>query len=129
MARGKVLREKFITRKMVQERRTTIFVFGDNLCRTGLGGQAKEIRGEPNTVGIPTKRRPETGPRAYFEDSDWDYPGVRILIESAFSMLELFLQAGFDVVLPEDGVGTGRAELTKRAPRIMSEIEKRIAAL
>jgi redox-sensitive bicupin YhaK (pirin superfamily) len=29
-----------------------LFVFGDNLRRTGFGGQAAEMRGEPNAVGI-----------------------------------------------------------------------------
>ncbi len=127
--RGRVLREAHITRTMVRERRGTIFVFGDNLRREGLGGQAAEMRHEPNTVGIATKVRPDTRPDAYFKDSDWNYAGVQITIEAAFIALRMYLNAGYDVVIPADGIGTGRADLARRAPRILREIEERIAAL
>lgn len=125
--RGRVLREEHITRAIVHERRGTIFVFGDNLRREGLGGQAAEMRHEPNTVGIATKARPDTRPSAYFKDSDWDYTGVRITIEAAFVALRMYLDAGCDVVIPADGAG--RADLVHRAPRILREIEERIAKL
>ena len=50
-----------------------IWVFGDNLKGFGMGGQAI-IRNEPNAVGIPTKRTPDNGPTAFFDDgntADW----------------------------------------------------------
>jgi len=48
--------EKHITRQMLRAEPGTLWVFGDNLQRKGLGGQAKEMRGEPNAIGIPTKK-------------------------------------------------------------------------
>jgi hypothetical protein len=53
--RGKVIRLKHITREMVRADPSTVFVFGDNMARNGLAGQAKEMRGEPNAIGVPTK--------------------------------------------------------------------------
>ncbi|KKL05458.1 hypothetical protein LCGC14_2605850, partial [marine sediment metagenome] len=44
-----------ITRQMLRDEPDTLFVFGDNMQRRGLGGQAFAMRGEPNAVGIPTK--------------------------------------------------------------------------
>lgn len=36
-----------ITRAMLRAEPEKLFVFGDNFVRTGFGGQAKEMRGEP----------------------------------------------------------------------------------
>ena len=127
---GRVLRELHITRKMVRERRgSAVFIFGDNIARVGFGGQAAEMRGEPNTVGVPTKWGPASIEIAYFKDDDWDYPGVRIAIEAAFVAIRMYLDAGYDVVIPADGLGTGRAQLRERAPRIAREIDERIEEL
>jgi hypothetical protein len=52
---GKIIRVARITREMVQADRNTVYVFGDNVARHGLGGQAKAMRGEPNTIGVSTK--------------------------------------------------------------------------
>ena len=49
---------KFITRQYVKAHPNVYFVFGDNEVRRGYGGQAKEMRGELNTVGVRTKRTP-----------------------------------------------------------------------
>ncbi len=128
--RGRILREPHITRAMVRAGRgKRVFAFGDNLAREGMGGQAREMRGEPNAIGVPTKYKPTTVPNAYFKDSDWEYDGVRIAIESAFVALRMYLDAGYDVVIPADGLGTGRAQLRARAPRILREIEERIEGL
>jgi hypothetical protein len=127
---GKVIRLSLITRKMVQESRgTTIYLFGDNMAREGLGGQAKDMRGEVNSLGIPTKWRPSNAPGAFFSDSDWDYIGVRISIKSAFDTARMYLTAGFNVVIPSDGIGTGRADLANKAPKIFQEISNEIHAL
>ena len=56
--RFKVERIRFITREYVRANPDKIFLFGDNLEQRGLGGQAAAMRGEPNAVGIPTKKRP-----------------------------------------------------------------------
>ena len=58
MQPGRLLRWKWITREELQRHPELIFVFGDNMLRKGFGGQAKEMRGEPNAVGVPVKWRP-----------------------------------------------------------------------
>ena len=51
---------KWITRSFVREHRDHIFLFGDNLARSGFGGQAAQMRAEPNAIGLPTKKLPSS---------------------------------------------------------------------
>jgi hypothetical protein len=53
-----IIYQKYIKREDLRANPTVLYVFGDNEARTGLGGQAKEMRGEPNAVGIATKASP-----------------------------------------------------------------------
>jgi len=85
---GKIRREKYITRAMVRAKPRTMFVFGDNMARSGFGGRAKEMRGEPNAVGIPTKWRPAKDEAAYFKDADFRINSpVHLEIRNAFSLI------------------------------------------
>ena len=127
--KGKLLRVAYISRQMVRENRHILFVYGDNMERRGLGGQAASMRNEVNTRGIPTKWRPERDAAAYFTDADWDNPKVREAISFAFKVMRAALAAGRDVVIPADGLGTGLAELPARAPRLHARIERAIARL
>ncbi len=113
---------KWITREMLQEETNTLFVFGDNLQRKGLGGQAKFMRGEPNAVGIPTKKAPSNKEHAF--SSDEDFREAIAEIDSAFCRLSTHMKSGGIVVWPEDGIGTGFAELPRRAPKIWQYLEK-----
>lgn len=121
------IRVNKITRACLQANPRTLFVFGDNMAGTGLGGQAKEMRGEPNAVGIPTKLLPSMGENAFFQDAD--FPRAKPKIDAAF--VRLFMQAanGGDIVWPHAGIGTGMAELEKRAPQIWNYIERTRVAL
>lgn len=112
---------KFITRQMLRNEPDMLFVFGDNMIEQGLGGQAKEMRGEPNAVGIPTKRLPATRQSAFFRDGD--LRDARPKIEAAFLRLAFHLLKGGEVVWPADGIGTGLAELKTRSPVIWCLIE------
>lgn len=118
---------KRITRSMLREHPDTLFVFGDNMIERGLGGQAKEMRGEPNAVGIPTKMLPGMGFADFFRDEDFDRAKPKI--DAAFVRLFAHAAKGGAIVWPEDGIGTGLAELPKRAPRIWDLIETNRLAL
>lgn len=120
-APGAVIRLKCITRSVIRANPSILFAFGDNLARTGFGGQAAECRGEPNAVGIPTKRYPSMLPTAFFTDDDW--PIVKPTFTTAFARLEAHLLAGKSIVWPTDGIGTGRARLAASAPRIAGELQ------
>jgi len=127
--RGKVLRVQHITRQMLRADPKTLYVFGDNIARIGRAGQAREMRGEPNAVGIPTKWWPAMDEDSFFSDKDLNDRRVRDSLNEAFTRLEKALRAGQNVVLPADGLGTGLAQLPVRAPRIHATIETMIANL
>tara|TARA_R110002072_G_scaffold251266_2_gene410131 strand:- start:18546 stop:18914 length:369 start_codon:yes stop_codon:yes gene_type:complete len=108
----------FIFRQMLREEPDALFVFGDNLARRGFGGQAKEMRGEPNAVGIPTKKLPSMREGSFFTDSD--LPTWRMHVAPAFERLR---NHPGRIVWPTDGLGTGLAQLQHRAPAIWQELE------
>jgi hypothetical protein len=109
-----------LSRRLARAHPDGLFVFGDNLAGSGRGGQAAAIRGEPNAIGIPTKRRPSRHDSAFFTDSD--LAAVAPVIDSVFARLESHLRSGGDVYWPAAGVGSGRAELPTRAPAIAAHI-------
>jgi hypothetical protein len=113
---------------MLQENPDTLFVFGDNMAEKGLGGQAKEMRGEPNAVGIPTKNYPGMGEFDFFEDGDFDRAKIRIDAAFAFLVTNKTIN-NREIVWPADGIGTGLADLENKAPKIWALIERYRLAL
>ena len=102
-----IVTEKMYEPKLLRQYPNYGFIFGDNEKRTGKGGQAK-IRDEPNAIGVRTK----ASPRKFWNDSHMQ--------NSVKMMSEDFLRGfngGYDaIVIPVAGIGTGLAELKKRAP-------------
>jgi hypothetical protein len=113
---------KKYSRSYIQAHPDWIFVFGDNLERSGFGGQAAEARGEPNAIGIATKRKPTMEPDAFLSEEDYDdwfikeRPTLARLIKAS--------QNGRTIIWPLDGIGTGLARLEKNAPAIWNDIEQ-----
>lgn len=124
---GKIVRCDRVVRQILRRFSQHLFVFGDNGQQQGFGGQAREMRGEPNAVGIPTKHAPSMRPSAFFTDSD--LPVVRVPIDAAFARLATHLGAGGTVVWPAAGVGTGLAQLAERAPAIRAYIDEKYEKL
>ncbi len=121
------------TREQIRADRHSLYVFGDNLARAGgapdasgwsnpRAGQAAACRNEPNAVGIPTKKAPSMNESAFFSDADLD--AVKPVIQAEFVRLADHLRAGGTVVLPSAGIGTDRAQLAERAPRIRAFIDR-----
>lgn len=111
----------YIKRGYIREWPDILYVFGDNFAQSGFGGQARECRGEPNTIGIPTKRLPSAAAKAYLTDLDieeWRHKAA-----PAFAAIEAALARGDTVVFPEAGLGTGLAQLETRAPAIWAELQ------
>lgn len=104
-----------------------LYCFGDNDEHEGLGGQAKEVRGERNSFGIRTKRRPDHNPGAFYTDEEYDECVAKI--EADFQILEKELMRGKVVVMPTEGFGTGLANLKEDGPRILAYIEARVEGL
>ena len=122
--------QHYISRKDVRRFRERVYVFGDNMHRSGMRGQAAQMRGEPNTIGIPTKWEPNFHPNSYFRDSDW-HPGSLVYkaVTDGFINIEAVLRNNRDIVFPQDGIGTGLAKLPEKAPVIFEFIKSTIEDL
>lgn len=113
---------KKYTRAYIQAHPDWLFLFGDNMMRNGLAGQAAEARGEPNAIGIATKLKPSMEPDAFLTDDHYDKwfaaekPTLARLMKAS--------QAGRTIIWPLDGIGTGLARLEKNAPGIWNDIEQ-----
>jgi hypothetical protein len=103
--------QKWITRQDLQANPQKLYVFGDNFSEAGYGGQAREMRGEPNAVGIPTK----VSPRLYLNDG-WFYDCLHKWAVK-FEYLCKAVESDCIIVFPADGIGTGLADLENKAPR------------
>jgi len=107
--------QKWITRQNLRNNPDTIYIFGDNVERLGYGGQAKEMRGEPNALGIATKFSPDMNAQSFFSDSNgmsW------IAVKEDIAKLQFMIDNGHRIIVPYDGLGTGLSQLPIRAPRI-----------
>ncbi len=119
-----ILYQHQIVRADLKANHAALYVFGDNVQRIGLGGQAREMRGEPNAVGIPTKR----SPHVYFRDDDYDEAVASM--QTAFNRLaNHLLLAGGVIVFPALGIGTGLANLPSQAPKIWNYLNAKLHAL
>ena len=90
---AKVRKTKRFSIELAHKHPTYLFVFGDNLVGNGQGGQAI-IRYCKNSFGIPTKKLPSSLPDSFFNDDNFEF-----------------------IVFPEDGLGTGLAQLPEKAPK------------
>jgi hypothetical protein len=76
------------------------------------------MRGETNAIGLPTKRQPDMRPDAFFQDTDLELFRVIETVWPDVVRLIHHVAAGRTVVWPRAGIGSGLAQLAKRAPRI-----------
>jgi hypothetical protein len=99
-----------------------IFVFGDNVERSGKGGQAI-IRDCENSVGIRTKKEPKTFAGSFFTDRD--YIWFKKLIDHDIKNI-YDLNKESEIVFSINGYGTGKAELYTRAPKCFNYLCREI---
>ncbi|MDP7159320.1 MAG: hypothetical protein QF855_01825 [Candidatus Pacebacteria bacterium] len=117
-----LIKQKFIYRQDLKDHPNNLYLFGDNMAREGMGGQAKEMRGEVNAVGIITKVRPAMGAADFLGDSDLnevlkDYGNV-------YNYCKKFKDfGGADIVVPADGIGTGLALLETKSPKCWNALQ------
>jgi hypothetical protein len=107
-----IIYKNYITRNDLRTNRTKIFIFGDNDQRSGFGGQAKEMRGEPNSIGIRVKKYPSMNENSFYRDSE--YKNNIIKIDEDINKLEK-LECK-TIIFPSNGIGTGMAKLNITAP-------------
>jgi hypothetical protein len=91
-----------------------LFVYGDNNAKIGKGGQAI-IRDLSNTIGIPTKKYPSNRYESFYTDSEYQ-DNINHISNAINNIITLSKHYKY-VVLPEDGFGTGFADLPNKAPK------------
>lgn len=114
------------TRDDVVNSPDSLFVFGDNDVGKGHGGQAI-IRGLPNTIGIPTKKYPSYQHSAYYTDAEYVININKI--DAAIDKIRSLSKKYKHVVLPENGFGTGLADLENKAPKTFKYLTRAIRKL
>ena len=106
--------------EMCENNPKCLFIFGCNLLKVGLGGQAI-IRKCPNAYGIPTKKLPSQLANSYFSDSDYEENIEHI--KKAIDEIPTNYKA---IIFPTDGLGTGLADLPNKAPKTYAFLNKYI---
>lgn len=104
-----------------------MFLYGDNVTRKGLGGQAGACRYQSNAIGVRTKWAPSMRPQAFFGDND--YERCAVMIDEDLQQAFAHVAVGLVVVVPMNGIGTGYAHLEDRAPRLFQHLQARIKTL
>lgn len=116
-------RQKIIKRQDLQSNSDWFYLFGDNEIRVGLGGQAAEMRGEPNAIGVATLR----APGVFWRDDDFKHQ--RDVIDNDLARVKVLLAAGKTIIIPADGLGTGLAQLAQRSPLTFQYLQRELEAL
>lgn len=115
-----IIFQSLIKRADLRSNPRVLYLFGDNEARAGYGGQAAEMRGEPNAIGIRTKRAPSNKPGSFWIEgasAGQAAPSHFVaMVESDFAPVRAELGRGTIVIVPLDGLGTGLARLPDLAP-------------
>lgn len=122
-----VIYQKQIYRSDLRNNPNLFYVFGDNAKHAGMGGQAREMRGEPNAIGIVTKRSPSPIESAFYRDTDHE-EWYDAWIGGFRAVEEMFVE-GRTIVWPSDGVGTGLARMVNTAPNLFKTMNAWFARL
>ena len=117
-----IIKQKFINRVDLQNNPTLVYLFGDNLARVGLGGQAAAMRGEPNAVGVATKKTPSSNPSAFFYDDEY-MANVKAIYDDVTPAIGHILKGGV-LVIPSDGLGTGLSAMEKHCPKTLKALNE-----
>lgn len=103
-----------IKREDVRANPTTLYLFGDNDIRKGLGGQAKEMRNEPNTIGISTKKLPSNEVNAFKTDVELEN-NKKIITQDINKAIDKWNTGKYvKLIIPQ--IGVGLAALPTKAP-------------
>lgn len=118
----------FITRAFIEANPHILFIFGDNDERWGYGGMAKEFRGEPNSVGIRTKKAPNMDAEAFYTDDEFG-DNVRKIDADIANVLRYMNMEHFTLLHIPEGVGKGLAKLQENAPDTFRYLQRRLDQL
>ena len=119
----------FWTREQVAAQSDKVFLFGDNTddrVNTKYVPSATQavIRGLPNAIGIDTKKDRGREESSYFTDAD--FPQFKKQVDEAIQQAK---DSGKNIVIPGDGIGTGKAQLKERAPKLFEYLQEELTKL
>lgn len=116
-----------ITRGDVQANPNVLYLFGDNSIRRGLGGQAKQMRGEPNAIGIITKKYPCNEDRCFLSDEFYTTNKIDITVDID-RVINKFKRGGYiNIIIPP--LGVGMAKLPEKAPKTWEWLQSELNRL
>lgn len=119
----------FWTREQAVAQSDKVFLFGDNTddrINTKYVPSATQavIRGLPNAIGIDTKKDRGREESSYFTDAD--FPQFKKQVDEAIQQAK---DSGKNIVIPGDGIGTGKAQLKERAPKLFEYLQEQLTKL
>lgn len=117
-----IIYQSRVYRTDLRANQSALYVFGDNAQRYGMAGQAKEMRGEPNAVGIATKWSPTMQEDAFFSDDRFEEQ--REIMAKDLCRVIHALNYGRVVVWPLDDIGTGLSALPGKSPKTWAWFNK-----
>ena len=122
------IHQGFWTRDQVARDVDSVYVFGDN-CKDSLGTFVPTttqacIRFLPNVIGLSTKKDRYWTSQSFMSDDDIDL--FSVLVEATIELVKVNLELGKTVVFPEQGIGTGKAMLSEKAPACWEYLCKRL---
>lgn len=125
----KIEKMEFIDREFVRHHRNYLFLFGDNLATCGFGGQARDMRGEPNAIGVATKIYPDTRSIDYFNDAlDWNT--ITRYYDLLFIRIrDLGIKFYDKIIIPEIGLGTGYSKMQENCPKLLAYLNQKLKEL
>lgn len=130
---GKIIfTDNLYTRDAVSKDLDNFYLFGDNtddrLNTHYIPTQTQAvIRGLPNAIGIDTKHNRGWGISSFLSDADFD--SMQEHYNNQFKLIEDKLKEGHNIIIPRAGIGTGKAQLPNKAPKIFEDINNRISKL
>jgi len=119
----------FWRRNEVSRQTNKVFLFGDNTndrLKTKYVPSSTQavIRGLPNAIGIDTKKDRGTNSSSYLSDNDFNWFKAHV-----DNQIQQAINSGKIIVIPKDGIGTGKAMLKEKAPRLFEYLQDRLDEL
>jgi hypothetical protein len=113
----------FWNRAQISKITDKVYLFGDNTddrINTKYVPTATQavIRSLDNAIGIDTKKNRGVSEDSYLTDNDFEW-----FKNHVDEQINLAKNSGKTIVIPEDGIGTGKAKLKEKAPKLFEYLQ------
>lgn len=119
----------FWNRQQVASQQDKVFLFGDNtndrtITKYIPSETQAVIRGLPNAIGIDTKKGRGWNPSDFFTNDDFN-----IFKNQVDEAIQKAKDSRKIIVIPADGIGTGKAMLKEKAPKLFEYLQQELNKL